>query len=129
MSLQLEIIIFTKEIFKPLNSFFGLFYIIGHNLFRHFTSKTCCRDNKSFMIFFEQFFVDTGTHIITFCPSVRNHFDKVFIPGKIFGQNHQVPTTHIRLAFLQMSASTCNITFATYNGLKLLSLFFLYFGF
>ncbi len=66
-----QIIVFAQQVFIPLGSCFGSFYIAGHNFLVDFSSQTGGRNDQAFVMLFEKFLIDSGTIIIAVHKSCR----------------------------------------------------------
>ena len=68
MTLQLQIIIFSKQLLEPQHGFFGSMDISVHYLLRDLSTQTSRTDNQPFPMLFQQFLINTRTSVETFRP-------------------------------------------------------------
>ena len=113
MSLQLQIIIFSKEVLVPAYSLFRFFKLVIKYLLRYFTTDTGRADNQSLMILFQFIAVGTGAHIVSICPGSGYQLYQVVITFLILCQHNQVPAALVGFTFLFVHSAACHIHLAT----------------
>ena len=66
--LHFQVIVFAEQVLEPEDRFFRLVYPVMHDMLWNLTSETGGTDDQVFVIFFQQFVVDTRTAIEAFGP-------------------------------------------------------------
>ena len=124
--LHFQVIIFSKQIFKPFDRLFRLVDLAVHDVLWNLSSQAGRTDDQIFMVFFEQFVVDTRTSVEAFGPRNRYHLDQVLITVHVLCQYDQVVTATVFLEAFIMPAVAGAIAFAAYNGFEYFFLFSFY---
>ena len=97
MALYLQVIIFPEQILEPEDRFFRFVHPSVQDMLRYFPTDTGGTDNQVFMIFFQQFLVDTRPSVETFRPGEGDHLDQILVPVQVLCQDYQVPAAPVVL--------------------------------
>ena len=66
--LHFQVIIFAEQVLEPKDRLFSFIYPIVHDMLRYFTSQAGRANDQVFMVFLQQFMIDTRAPIKTFRP-------------------------------------------------------------